>query len=280
VFAAITQPPLDLDAEYNNRNRVPEFADIVARWKQEADAYRRSVNGETNVAYGDGPRQTYDLFHTKDDEGGPVVAFIHGGYWRSLDKEHFSHLARGLAVHGIPVAMAEYRLCPAVTMAEIITDAVQFAVHLHERTGRRIIACGHSAGGHLAACLAAADWGAHDMPDDLVCAGLGVSGLYDLRPLIATEINASLGLDDAQAREASPLLWPTPQGRRFEAWVGGLESAEFRRQSATLAACWSGAGAPTSYREVAGANHFTVIDSLGQPTGELTMALVELARSA
>jgi arylformamidase len=271
---------IDLDSEYNNRARVPEFADIVARWKAEAGAFRASVDGETGIPYGDDPRQTYDLFHTKDDAGGPLVAFLHGGYWRSLDKEHFSHLARGLAVHGIPVAMAEYRLCPAVTMAEIVSDAVQFALHLHQRTGRAIVACGHSAGGHLAACLAAADWGANGMPEDLVRAGLGVSGIYDLRPLVATEINGSLGLDDAAAREASPLLWPTPQGRRFEAWVGALESGEFRRQSATLAATWTGAGAPTVYREVEGANHFTVIDSLGQPTGALTLALVDLARAA
>jgi arylformamidase len=272
--------PLDLDAEYNNRARVPEFADIVAQWKVDAEAFRQAAAGEIGIAYGDDPRQTYDLFHTKDDAGGPIVAFIHGGYWRSLDKEHFSHLARGLSVHGIPVAMAEYRLCPAVTMADIITDIVQFAIHLHRRSGRRIIACGHSAGGHLAACLTAADWGANDMPDDLVCAGLGISGLYDLRPLIATEINTSLNLDDAQAREASPLLWPSPTGRRFEAWVGGIESDEFRRQSLTIAATWKGAGARVHYREIEGANHFNVIDSLGQPTGALTEALVALARGA
>ncbi|MFO1091649.1 MAG: alpha/beta hydrolase [Hyphomicrobiales bacterium] len=270
----------DLDNEYNNRGRVPDYPAIVARWQADARAFRASVQGEIDVAYGEEPRQVYDLFHTKDDQGGPLVCFIHGGYWRSFEKETFSHLARGLSVHGISVALPEYRLCPHVKIADIVTDIVQFAIHLHRRTGRKIVATGHSAGGHLAACLAAADWAAHGMPEDLVTSGIGISGLYDLRPLLPTGINETLGMDEAAAREASPLLWPTPQGRPFEAWVGALESSEFLRQSRTLSAVWTGAGAPTRYVEIAGANHFTAVDSLAEPMGALTRALVDLVRAA
>ena len=278
VPSGIVAGGMDLDREYNNRARVPGHQAIIDRWGSDAAAFRDGMGGELALPYGPHPLHTCDIFHTKDDAGGRIVVFIHGGYWRSLDKAQFSHVARGLQLHGVTVAIPNYRLCPEVALADIIDDVRMFAIWLKQRTGRSLVVSGHSAGAHLAACLTATDWAAHDLPEDFVAAGLGASGIYDLRPLLPTEVNGTLALDEPAARAVSPVTWPVPEGRRFVTVVGSEESSEFRRQSRTLAAIWTGGGAPTSYAEIPGVNHFNIIDHLAHPGGAVTSTLVELCR--
>ena len=269
---------MDLEKEYNNRARVPEHIDILARWKELAEHHRASAGGEYDLSYGSHERQTCDVFRSKEDTAHSMVVFVHGGYWQGLDKSWFSHLALGLEIHGIATAFPSYRLCPEVSVEEIIDDIRQVCVWLWNRHRRHLVVAGHSAGGHLAAAMFATDWEKCGGPDDLVRAGFGISGLYDLRPLIPTTLNKALQLKEATARAASPLLWPSPTDGKFEAWVGGNESREFLRQSETLAACWSGAGAKAKYVELPGTDHFTVVDALGKPESEMTQALARLCR--
>ncbi len=269
---------MDLELEYNNRARVPEHVKILADWKQHAAQFRASAGGECDLPYGGDARQCCDVFRSKEDTAHCMVVFVHGGYWQALDKSSFSHMARGLEIHGIGTVIPSYRLCPDVSVLEIIEDIRQVCVWLWRRHKRHLVVAGHSAGGHLAAAMLATNWETYDVPDDLVRAGFGISGLYDLRPLIPTTINQALHLKDSTAREASPLLWPTPSGGRFEAWVGGDESPEFLRQSKTLATSWSGAGVKAKYVEQPGSNHFTVVEALGDPATEMTQALAQMCQ--
>ena len=269
---------MDLESEYNNRARVPEHTEIIADWQRRAAKYRASVGGECNQEYGDDERHRCDVFRTRGDSGHAMAVFIHGGYWQGLDKSYFSHMAQGLDVHGISMAVPSYRLCPQVHVSDIIDDMRQFCVWLWQRHKRHLVVCGHSAGGHLAAVMVATDWEEFDAPDDLVFGGLGISGIYDLRPLIATNLNKALKLDDASARAASPLLWPSPRDSTFEAWVGGDESDEFLRQSHTLAASWLGSGVRAKSVVQEGANHFTIVGALADPASAMTKALANMCR--
>jgi arylformamidase len=272
---------IDLEAEYNNRARVPDHPAIIAGWARDASAYRDQMFGElTRIDYGPTSRQRIDLFAPVGARADALpVLFIHGGYWQGLDPDHFSHMARGPNAHGIPVGVVGYDLCPAVTVREIIEQVEIAAMALHGRYGRPIVACGHSAGGQLTACLAAEDWRRMDpvLPDRLVAAGLAISGLFDLEPLLPTSINAKLGLDVEEARQCSPRLWPAPSGLAFDCWVGGAESGEYLRQSRTLAAIWAGAGVETSCVEVPGANHFTVVAGLADGDSAMTRRLAQMA---
>jgi arylformamidase len=275
---------IDYEVEYNNRARVPEHPEIFARWAREAENYRADTlkqgRAQFELPYGDTPRQTVDLFFPDAGERAPLSLFIHGGWWRSLDCSMFSQAARGLNAHGVAVAVAGYDLCPNVTIADIIEQMRRACAFLWQRFERRIFVYGHSAGGHLAAALVATDWPSlyPKAPADLVPAGYAISGVFDLAPLTGISVNQDLRLDAAAARELSPLFWPVPAGRKFDAVVGGLESGEFKRQSRALVEAWQGS-AQTRYGEIAGANHFTVIDALADLASAMVARVAELARS-
>jgi arylformamidase len=268
---------VDYEVEYNNRARVPENPAIIAGWARDAAAYREVRQAHLEVIpYGGGERNRIDLF--SGDGAGAIVVFIHGGYWQALDGSFFSHLAAGLNAHGIDVAVPSYDLCPAVSVAEIIGE-MRAASRELARLGRPLVVSGHSAGGHLAACMLATDWRAFDasLPVELVTAAYAISGLFDLRPLAGTSINTALKLDDASARAVSPLFWRSPPHGTLDAVVGGDESAEYLRQSRTIADAWSAAGIATRFGTIPDANHFTAIAPLADPDSPMTLRLKQLA---
>jgi arylformamidase len=268
---------MDIAAEYNNRALVPDHPGIIAGWHRDAAAYRSAHGGERDVAYGARPRNRFDLFPGDGGGKGPLVVFIHGGYWRSFDKSTFSHVAGPANAAGFDVAVPGYTLCPEATLADIIAEIRQCCLFLGQRYGRSLLVAGHSAGGHLAAAMAATDWQLYGARPDLIHACLSVSGLFDLRPLMATSYNDDLRMSGTEAAAASPLLWPVPNRVPFDSWVGAEESFEFRRQARSLAAAWAGLGLPCRYEEVPGHNHFSMGDLLGRADHPMTHRLIELA---
>jgi arylformamidase len=272
---------VDYEVEYNNRARVPENPALMAGWARDAAAYR-GQRALRRIAYGPGPRHVIDVFagegQNKEQSDAPLVVFIHGGYWQALDGSWFSHMARGLNAHGIGVAVPTYDLCPQVSIAEITEQMRQATRELAKLSGRLIIS-GHSAGGHLAACMLATDWKSYDasLPPRLVAAAYTISGLFDLPPLVPTSINKALGLDEASARAASPLFWQPPAHGSLDAVVGEAESAEYHRQSRSIVEAWGEAGIATQFGTVPAANHFTAIAPLADPDSPMTLRLKELA---
>jgi arylformamidase len=266
---------VDYEVEYNNRARVPEHPSLIAGWAKDAAAYRARRAPRT-IPYGPGARNTFDFF--PGDGEGPIVVFIHGGYWQALDSTFFSHLAGGLNAHGISVAIPSYDLCPDATVDDIIRK-MRMASHELARFGRSLVMSGHSAGGHLAACMLATDWSAFgpSLPRDLVVAAYAISGLFDLGPLVETSINNALLLDHTTAMAASPLFWNAPARGSLDAVVGENESAEYFRQSRTIVERWGAAGVATRFGTVPNANHFTAIAPLADPNSPMVLRLKQLA---
>jgi arylformamidase len=270
---------IDYEVEYNNRARVPENPALMAGWARDAAAYREQ-RAPRRITYGPGARHVIDLFagDGQDQDKAPLVVFIHGGYWQALDGSWFSHMARGLNAHGVTVAVPTYDLCPQVSVAGIIEEMRQVTREL-AKLSERLVISGHSAGGHLAACMLATDWKAYDasLPPQLVSAAYAISGLFELEPLVPTSINKALGLDQAAAKAASPLFWSPPAHGSLDAVVGELESAEYHRQSRTVVEVWGKAGLATRFGTVPVANHFTAIAPLSDPASPMTLRLKELA---
>jgi arylformamidase len=270
---------IDLEAEYRAGLRVPDYLEIMARWRVASAAERRTARAELDQPYGEGERQRYDLFRAGANAA-PLVVFIHGGYWRMGDRQDYEFVARALNAAGVDVAFPSYSLCPAVSVTQIIDELRQCLVALWARTNKHPVVSGHSAGGHLTAAMLATDWSTRPgVPADLVRAGCAISGGFELTPLIATSINADVRLDRAPAAAASPIRWPPPPaGSTLVAAVGGDESSSFHRQSREMAEAWARAGVDTEYLSIAGTNHFTVVEELARPGSALLGRLVSLAR--
>jgi arylformamidase len=272
--------PLNYDAEYDTRGRVPEHPAILARMASDAAAYRSEAGArgraELDVRYGASPRQILDIFSSDAGKDAPLAMFIHGGYWRALQPSAFSQVAAGLNAHGVTVVLAGYDLCPQVGIGDIVEQMRQAAVTLWKRFGKHFLVLGHSAGGHLTATTLATDWAKYGAPADLVPSAMAISGLFDLVPLAKTAMNADFRMDDATAKRLSPILWDAPKGKTLDAVVGGAESGEFLRQSRTITDTWSAAGVHTRYEAVLGANHFTVIEPLADPNSMMVKRLLEL----
>ena len=258
---------MDLEAEYNNRARVPGHPAVMRRWQAEADGYR-AAHPPRVVAYGPGERERMDLFPAGD--GGAWVMFIHGGYWQALDGGGFSWVARALNGHGVGVAIPTYDLCPQVRVGDIVEQMDAACDALAAETGVAPVVSGHSAGGQLAACL---------LSKGRARAAVAISGVFDLEPLIPTSLNAALRLDAAEARAASPIRWPVPHGAVLDCVVGGAESGEFLRQGRDMATVWTAAGAHTRFEALPGLDHFTVLDPLFDGNSALVRRLVELAKA-
>lgn len=268
---------IDYEAEYNNRRRVPEHPEIMARWAAQSERVRSSVPCELDLPYGPGPRHRYDLFNSNGRDQ-PLVVYIHGGYWQRGDRGDYRFTAEALVSKGAAVALPSYTLCPDASVAEIIVEMRQFLLSLWKRIGRRPLVAGHSAGGHLAAAMLATDWTQYGAPADLVRAAYAISGVFELEPLIPTSLNEALRLTPDSARDASPMLWPPPPpDRSFIAAVGGAESQEFLRQSLDLAGAWSAAHVKAECVVVPNANHFTVVDELVRPESAMVQRVLQLA---
>ncbi|MFZ4651233.1 MAG: alpha/beta hydrolase [Rubrivivax sp.] len=260
------------EAQYNNRARVPGFAAIVEGWRTRSQQARDTQPCVLDVPYGSGPGQTLDIFPAAR-AGAPVLVFIHGGYWRSLDKADHSFVAPAFAQAGVTVVVPNYALCPAVSVADITMQMVQAVawtarhIHAHHGDARRIVVAGHSAGGHLAAMMLACRWRDVDarLPAALVPRALSISGLFDLRPLRrAASLQADLRLTPAQARQVSPACLPAPRGRRLVAVVGALESEEFIRQNGLLTPAWGRRAVPVC-EAIPQRHHFDILHDLAEP---------------
>jgi arylformamidase len=275
----MTRPadPSWLDAQYNNRARIPEHPQIFERWARDSLAARNALDARLDVPYGDGPNETLDLFVPARAAVAPVLVFIHGGWWRSLDKSDQSFVAPPFVDAGALVVVPNYALCPAVTIEQIALQMVRALAWTYRNASRfggdasRIAVAGHSAGGHLAAMLLACRWSqvASDLPPTLLARALAISGVFDLEPVRRTPfLKADLRLSPAAVRKLSPAGWPAPAHGHLAAVVGADESEEFRRQNRLIRARWGERVVPVC-EEVAGAHHLGVLDALAEPASRL-----------
>jgi arylformamidase len=272
------------DREYNARAAIPEHPQILARWAEQGASARRLRACLLDLPYGDTSAERLDLFPTRRDDA-PLFVFIHGGYWRALDKSDFSWIAAPYLAEGVAVALLNYGLAPRTPLEDMVRQTVKALAWLYRNGDRmgfdpdRIVVGGHSAGGHLSAMMLAAhfDAVAPDLPRTLVKGAVALSGLFDLEPLVhAPFVNGDLKLDVERARALSPALMQPATAAPLVTMAGARESSEFRRQTRLIARRWS--DHPVEELPFPDANHLTVCEAFAEPASPLFQATLRLAR--
>lgn len=248
-----------------------------AAWMTPAKDFRDRLSAagraKLGIAYGSEPRNQLDLFLPEGTPKGLVV-FVHGGYWMALNNSYWSHLAGGSIAHGYAVAMPSYTLCPDIRVGGIVAEIGAAIGKAAAQVEGPVMLTGHSAGGHLVSRMVCETTPLSASVAARIGNVVSISGVHDLRPLMNTGMNETLGIDEAEALAESPALLRPMEGARITCWAGGGERAEFLRQNALLANIWTGLGAATSAVVEPDRHHFNVIDGLGDPDHPLTRTLL------
>jgi len=267
-----------VEREYNNRALVTDHPAYFQRWEKDSAFVRETLPCELDLAYGPDPRHRIDLFPAAKARG--TLVFIHGGYWRSLDKSMFSWLAASWVAAGVNVALPNYRLAPGARIEQIVDDAIAATNWLalngiqHAVATERIVVSGHSAGGHLTAALFATPWSRLQFDPARIVGGAPISGIFDFEPLLQFSFNVDFRLDTAAVKRLNLFDKTSTIAAPLVIAAGGDESSEFQRQSRLLAENWKPQVA--ALQILPGLNHFNIVDAFaerGQPLYDATLAL-------
>jgi arylformamidase len=261
----------DRDSGLNNGEAVAGSADIVAGWDRLSAEMRKRYPDHLDLRYGPRERNRIDFLKARDE--GPTLLFIHGGYWQARAKEVFTHFAEGPLAYGINVALIGYTLAPDATLDQIVAEihaGIDFLARQLPALGgdaKGIVVSGWSAGGHLTSMA---------LSHPQVRAGMAISGIYDLEPIRHSYLNVKLGLDEAMSRRNAPMMQTGGATKPLSLVVGSAELPLLRKQTADFAGHRARHGLPVTYEEIAGADHFTIMDELSSPMGRITTLIRQL----
>lgn len=274
-----------LERQYNNRLSIPDAVDYNTRAVEASDEARRRLRCSLDVPYGISMRERLDVFFGEGSAPRPLLFFVHGGYWRSRDKSEFSFISKPFVDAGVTVVLPTYDLAPSVTVAHIVEQiraAFEFVrrnVHDLGIDPSRMHVAGHSAGAHLAVMLLARRRGVHvhDSSAQAIRGVFGLSGIYDLMPLLETSFNRDIRLDAEAARAVSPVNFEPSGPRPLYTAVGALESDEFKRQAHAICNAWPGCHA--GHIEVPGCHHLSILEALADSRSLLFQKVLNMVES-
>lgn len=267
-------PAEDSEAQYNLRVAFPSYPQTRETWIAASRELERKAKPTLDLAYGSEPLQKLDYYAAA--QNGPLLVFVHGGYWQGGDKADVGFIAKPYIEAGINVAVVNYSLAPQAKIEDMVAEVRNSLVWLASQAVQlgfdagRVSLMGHSAGGHLVSMMVARTNSPVPAGMPSIASVFPISGVFDLPPLLPSSINTALGLDQHRAEALSPLAWPGPQGTYVHTFVGAGETDQFHRQAEALGKGWTVA----RHDSVPGTDHFTVLNVLGDPSSEYARAIV------
>jgi acetyl esterase/lipase len=222
------------------------------------------------LAYGHNEFQFGELYLPEGKGPHPVAIVSHGGYWRArYDLRHIGHFCLGLSKSGIAAWSLEYRRLgnegggfPG-TFDDVRAGAAYLTRIAKEQrldTGR-VVATGHSAGGHLALWLA--KQGAVPLKGVVPLAPVSdLRGAWELK-LSGNVVEEFLGGSPTQVGERYRIASPMemlPMGVKQRVIHGDRDDVVPMAMSRAYVAAARSRGDDATLTEADGAGHFELID--------------------
>ena len=278
-----------VEYHFNPRLTIPDAMELLKGMPALAKAARQDLGGALDVRYGDRPKETLDAFPAQSNALGsppPALIFIHGGYWRMMDKSDHSHVASDMVKDGVAHISLNYDLCPDVTLDDIVDEMRNAIIYIYSNAAdlgvdeNRLFLSGHSAGGHLTGMMLREDWTVHGLPADVIKGALPLSPVFEPEAIMHTSINDDVRLDIDMAERNNVLAGPPAMEGPIIAAAGALEPIGFRQQSVSYANMCRANGLGTEYYEIKSCHHFTALDALRNRDHELYQKLLAMIREA
>ncbi|QIB33549.1 alpha/beta hydrolase [Ancylobacter pratisalsi] len=229
---------------------------------------------ETDIAYGEGPRQRLDVYTpTGAGEGRPVVVFFYGGGWEEGERSSYRFVGAALASRGFVTVIADYRVYPQARFPDFIEDGARAVRWARDHAagfggdGRRLVLAGHSAGAHIAAMLSFDhQWlKAVGLDAGTDIAGMvGLAGPYDFLPLHSATLATIFG-PEAQRARTQPITFVDGRGPPAFLATGPNDRTVDPGNTARLAARIRQHGGEVTTRTYDRADHRTLIGAFARP---------------
>lgn len=270
----------ELDEQYNQNSLVPDSSPYKERKIRESEKARANLPTILDVPYGPTRKEVLDIFPAPQ-KGAPIQIFIHGGAWKSGNKDEVSYPAPVFHAAGANYVAINFAPVPEVMLEEQVRQAraaIAWIYRNAETFGgdrERLYVSGHSSGGHVTGMMVVTDWeGVYGLPADIIKGAAPVSGMFDLEPVRHSWRNTYVHLDEDRARALSAIhqIPATPVPLVIGHGTGELQ--EFQRQSQTFAAAWRAAGQQCELIVVEGRNHFQMGADFGNAESPVTRAIL------
>ena len=188
---------------------------------------------------------------------------MHGGAWKRQSSREQGFLAPPIVAAGATYVALNFANLPSVTLPEMAGQVCRGIEWVYRNLSQDLVLCGHSSGGHLAACALTRL--------DFVRKAMVVSGIYDLYPVRLSARNEYVRLDEELEHEYSPIRHTARIQCPVSVGWAEKESAEFYRQSKAFA---EKLGAPMLIGK--GLNHFEILGTMADPESPLGGAALNM----
>ncbi len=269
-----------IERHFNPRIAVPNFEKYIVEAQQKAKSTRVKYSNYIDIPYGEHELQKLDIFCKSKLKNAPVHIFIHGGYWRALDKSDHSHLAEPFINNNCLYISINYGLCPYVRLTEITKQIKELLIwvykncHIYGGNPNNINISGHSAGAHLAAMILNSNWEKLNLPANIIKSAFLVSGIYEPEVVLKLSLNKDIGLTKEEANNNTPV--PCSYSTKLFLSVGDKEPNAWIEQTKRYSKLLIDHDNIVNFTLLKSQNHFSILNILSDSNSKYVNRMIEV----
>ena len=270
-----------IENHFNPRIAVPNFQEYITEAQKKAVLTRKTLPNHLDISYGRHNLQKLDIFCKNNLHNAPVHIFIHGGYWRALDKSDHSHLAEPFVNKNCLYVSLNYGLCPNITLSNITAQIIESLIWVYNNCSKyggnpeNINISGHSAGAHLSAMMVNFNWEKINLPKNIIKSAFLISGIYEPEIVLKLSLNKEIALTKEDAINNTPIPTQNYLSKLFLS-VGDNEPDAWIEQTKTYSKLLIENNNTVNFSLLKNQNHFSILNILSDSNSKYTNRMIEV----